>query len=115
MLNANDGVIRIIQNENEKTMEKIKAYVAIMQDQTRISGFLLCDGPFGLYLAPPKINGKVCYFDENKSRYKELQTAVIDRYNSTSLDINCLQKKVEPQNTGNEKENKGIDINDIPF
>lgn len=59
-----------------------KAMVTIRQDNARISGFLLKDGPFGLFLDPPKIAPKyfAAYFDEDKQRYKRLQDKVIETY-----------------------------------
>ncbi|MEI6477582.1 MAG: hypothetical protein WCO52_01160 [bacterium] len=65
------------------------ALVSFTQDGTKLRGFRLKDGPYGLWLEEPKIRtGKgwiSIYFDEDKARFKALQDAVVAQYQRQNI------------------------------
>lgn len=115
MFDANKCKIRIRINNDEKTSESVKAFVEFTQDSTRLSGFMLCDAKYGMYLVPPKINKKMIFFDENKDRHKALQEAVIGQYNNEVSINDAIKDEPKKSDTSDTKKDEEIDLNEIPF
>jgi len=87
----------------------IKAFAMFSDGGVRIGGFLVKDGPHGLYLDAPKISRRYIYFDENKARWARVQARVLEEYRklSESASIDDIQ---DP-----DSENDEIDLDGIPF
>lgn len=92
-----------------KQESHIKAFVMFLDGGVRLGGFLVKDGPHGLYLDAPKISRRYIYFDENKTRWAKVQARVLEEYkklceNASTDDIRDL-----------DSENEEIDLDKVPF
>lgn len=85
----------------------LKALVTFRLASTRIGGFMLVDGPHGLWLKPPQVLGKSIYFDEDTARFKRLQAKVIELYEQKRI-----QASIDEVARSNDE---GINLDDIRF